>query len=170
MSKVYVGFSQIHGKGVFAAIDIEEGTQILKLDDSRVVTDDNPLQAEKGEYEHHCDYIENGKVVLMQEPERYINRSCDPNVYVKAISGTRYVYAMRNIKAGEELTFDYCINGYGDSVWQCHCGSPNCRETVHIDFFHLPKEKQLEYLPFLDTWFVRENEEEIERIISNSGH
>jgi len=104
MSKVYVGFSQIHGKGVFAAIDIEEGTQILKLDDSRVVTDDNPLQAEKGEYEHHCDYIENGKVVLMQEPERYINRSCDPNVYVKAISGTRYVYAMRNIKAGEELT------------------------------------------------------------------
>ena len=167
MSKVYVDHSSIHGKGVFAAVNVEEGERILEIDDSRLVTDDNPLRPEKGEYEHHCDYLENGKVVLMQEPERYINHCCDPNVYVKQIAGTRYVYAMRNIKAGEEITFDYCINGYGDSVWQCHCGSPKCRKTIQIDFFHLPEEKQLEYLPYLDNWFVRENKKKIKELRSS---
>ncbi len=166
MSKVYVDCSSIHGKGVFAAVDIKEGEQILKLDDSRVVTNDNPLRPEKGEYQHHCDYVENGKVILMQEPERYINHCCEPNVYVKTIDGTRYVYAIRNIKAGEEITFDYCINGYGDSIWQCLCGSPKCRKIIDIDFFHLPKQKKLEYLPYLDEWFIRENKKKIKELRS----
>ena len=34
----------------------------------------------------------------MQEPEKYINHSCNPTVYVKAENGMRNVYAMRNIK------------------------------------------------------------------------
>jgi hypothetical protein len=103
----------------------------------------------------------------MQEPERYINHSCDPNVYTKQVAGVRYVYAMTNIDSDEELTFDYCINGYGDSVWKCNCGSPKCRKTIHIDFFHLPQEKQLDYLPYLDTWFLREFKKKIEEIYKN---
>ena len=164
MNKVYVDLSPIHGKGVFAIFNIKEGQQILKIDDSRIVTDDNPLRPEKGEYEHHCDYLEKDKVILMQEPERYINHSCDPNVYIRQVGDVRYVYAMRNIKADEELTFDYCINGYGDSVWQCNCGSPKCRKNIDIDFFHLTQEKQLEYLPYLDKWFVREFKKKVEEI------
>ncbi len=124
MNEVYVDLSPIHGKGVFAIFNIREGKRILTIDDSRIVTGDNPLRPEKGEYERHCDYLGKGKVVLMQEPERYINHSCDPNVYIRQVAGVRYVYAMRNIEAGEALTFDYCINDYGDSVWQCNCGSP----------------------------------------------
>lgn len=51
----------------------------------------------------------NGKVILMKEPERSINHSCDPNTYVKTINGVRRVLAMRGIKKGEEITFDYAI-------------------------------------------------------------
>ncbi|MFX0203481.1 MAG: SET domain-containing protein [Candidatus Hodarchaeota archaeon] len=165
-SKVYIGCSSIHGKGVFAAVDIKKGERILEIDDSCVVTKDNPLQPEKGEYEYHCDYLENGKVVLMQEPERYINHCCDPNVYVKQIEEIRYVYTMRDIKAGEEITFDYCIDGYGDTIWQCNCGSPKCRKTIHSNFFHLSKEKQLDYLPYLARWFIKENMEKVEELRS----
>jgi hypothetical protein len=167
MKEVYVDLSLIHGKGVFTIFNIKEGERILKIDDSRIVTDDNPLKLEKGEYEHHCDYLGNGVVVLLQEPERYINHSCDPNVFIRQVAGVRYVYAMRNIDAGEELTFDYCINGYGDSVWQCNCSSPKCRKTIHIDFFHLPQEKQFDYLQYLDTWFLRKFKKMVEEIYKN---
>jgi hypothetical protein len=164
MSEVYVDLSLIHGKGVFTTVSINEGKRILEIDDSCLVTDGSPLRPKKGEYERHCDYLGNGQVVLMQEPERYINHSCAPNVYIRQVAGVRYVYAMRNIEASEELTFDYCINGYGDSVWECTCGSPQCRKTIHIDFFHLPHEKQLEYLPYLNTWFLREFKNKVDDI------
>ncbi|KON26524.1 hypothetical protein AC480_05545 [miscellaneous Crenarchaeota group archaeon SMTZ1-55] len=169
MDKVYVAVSTIHGNGVFARCAIQEGQRILMIDDSRIVTDDAPLRPENGEYEHHCDYVEKGKVILMQEPERSINHSCDPNVYIRQVAGVRYVYAMRAIHAEEELTFDYCINGYGDGVWHCTCGSPQCRKTIHIDFFQLPREKQREYLPYLDTWFIREFKKKVEEIYKNTS-
>ncbi|MHC5034292.1 MAG: SET domain-containing protein-lysine N-methyltransferase, partial [Planctomycetota bacterium] len=85
-------------------------------------------------------------------PERYINHSCDPNSFVRAVLGTRYVFARRDIAAGEEITYDYCVDGEGDTVWTCNCGSDRCRHTIHSDFFHLPLDLQLEYLPLLSAW------------------
>jgi hypothetical protein len=38
-------------------------------------------------------------------------------------------------------------------VWECNCGSERCRRTSHSDFFHLPREIQIEYLPYLSPWF-----------------
>lgn len=101
MSEVYVDLSSIHGEGVFTTVSIHEGKRILEIDDSLLVTDDSLLRTEQGEYKRHCDYLGNDHVVLMQEPERYINHSCATNVYVRQVAGVRYVYAMRNIEAGE---------------------------------------------------------------------
>jgi hypothetical protein len=99
----------------------------------------------------------------MQFPERYINHSCDPNVYVATLDGERVVIALRDISAGEEIAYDYCINGGGDTLWTCHCGAGRCRRTIHSDFFHLPAQLQLEYLPLLDMWFQNERSAEIEQ-------
>jgi hypothetical protein len=49
-------------------------------------------------------------------------------------------------------------------VWQCNCGSPRCRRTVVSSFFELPLAWQLEYLPLLNEWFVREHREEVEAL------
>ena len=165
MSKVYVDRSPIHGEGVFAALDIKEEEQILQIDDSRVVTEHNPLHPELGEYERHCDYLADGKVVLMQPPECYINHCCDPNSFVKTVNGVRYVFALRTIPAGREITYDYCVNGGGDTLWECNCGCERCRHTIHSDFFHLPHLLQLEYLPLLDDWFVEENKQRVEKLL-----
>lgn len=159
--KVAVKESSIQGFGVFSLGNIAKGELILAIDDSRVVTDEFPLDASRGELEYHCDYLVGGKVVLMQFPERHINHSCDPNTFVKTILGKRYVFALQSISMGEEITYDYCINGFGDTLWECNCGSPRCRKTIHSDFFHLPDELQVEYLPFLDTWYVDEYKEKI---------
>jgi hypothetical protein len=93
----------------------------------------------------------------MQFPERHINHSCDPNVYVRTVNGRRLVIALRDIAEGAEIAYDYCINGSGDTVWTCHCGAARCRRSIHSDFFHLPPALQQEYLPLLDDWFVAES-------------
>jgi len=160
--------SPIQGIGVFAVVDIPKGHPILKIDDTRVVTPDNPLLESQDEYERHCDYLASGKVVLMRSPERHINHSCDPNTFVKTIGGVRYVFALCDIAAGEEITYDYCINGSGDTLWQCNCGSPSCRKEIHSDFFHLPRELQLEYLPLLDDWYLIEYQAEVNALLKSA--
>src|SRR5947209_3979414 len=146
-SAVLVRESTINGIGVFAARSFSAGELVLAIDDSHVVDDEHPVPP--GE-EHHCDYLAAGKTVWMQAPERYINHSCEPNVFVRTCDGVRQVLAIREIAAGEEIAYDYCVNGYGDTVWTCSCGAARCRHTIHSDFFHLPMELQTRYLPLLD--------------------
>jgi len=165
MSKVIVKASPINGVGVFAVENIAKGAMILAIDESREVTNDSPVDAAKGEYEYHCDYLAGGKVVLMQFPERHINHSCDPNAFVRTILGVRYVFALRPISVGEEIAYDYCINGFGDTLWECNCGSTRCRKNIHSDFFHLPYDLQVEYLPLLDDWYIEEYEEKVQELL-----
>jgi hypothetical protein len=76
------------------------------------------------------------------------------------------VIALREIHAGEEITYDYCVNGYGDTVWTCRCGAARCRHSIHSDFFHLPLDLQKAYLPLLDEWFRKERSDDIERLLA----
>jgi hypothetical protein len=157
-----VGPSAIHGIGAFAVRSFSTAERVFVIDDSRVVDEAHPLGA--SEDPRHCDYLEAGKVVLMQSPERHINHSCDPNTYVKTIDGRRLVLALRGIHAGEEITYDYCINSSGDTVWHCHCAAERCRHVIHSDFFHLSLDLQREYLPLLDSWFRQERSTEIAQL------
>jgi len=161
MPDVIVAASQIHGLGVFTTREFAEGESVLTIDDSRVVDIEHPLRPELDEHEYHCDYLADGKVVLMRFPERHINSNCDPNSYVVTIDTVRHVIARRHIQAGDEITYDYIINCYEGAVWQCHCGGPRCRGTIVSSFFELPSNLQLEYLPLLDEWFVKEHYEKV---------
>jgi SET domain-containing protein len=167
--RVYVGPSRIHGEGTFAAEDIEAGERIFAVDDSNVVPEGVSHEEVEREHRHHCDDIAGGAKVILGEPDGCINHSCRPNVNRKTINGVRYEIALRDIRAGEELTHDYRINGGGDTVWECNCGSERCQTTIHSDFFRAPLELQLEYLPLLDDWFVEENLERVEALRSRAA-
>ena len=92
-SLVYVDKSPIHGKGLFAKEDIKKGTLIgnasgrtTKRDGIHVIWLD-----EKTAYRIDCDF-------------RYINHSDDANaVYYDTLE----VCALKDIKAGEEITHNY---------------------------------------------------------------
>jgi hypothetical protein len=159
--------SPIHGKGLFADVGFKAGDHILRRDDSRLVTEDNPLRP--GEDVFHCDWIADGRVVYVQEPERYTNHCCDPNAFVEVVDGVRYFTARREIRAGDEITLDYSIDNWGDITWQCDCGSARCRETIHNDFFRLPLEIQIEYLPYLSQWFKDRFKEQAEDLARRAG-
>ena len=50
----------------------------------------------------------------------------------------------------------------------CHFGAARCRREIHSDFFRLPIEFQMEYLPLLDDWFERERTGEVTRLKRHS--
>lgn len=159
MSNVSVRNSEMQGRGVFSDTDFQVGETVLEIDDSHVVTDETLLTPEQHEFD--LDYV-GDKTILMQPPEKFINHSCDPNTYVKTFYGVRTVLAMKPIKKDEEITYDYAINGDNDGTFECHCGSGRCRGLYQGDFFKLPIERQREYLPFLDDWFVEKHKEKIQ--------
>jgi [histone H3]-lysine36 N-trimethyltransferase len=61
---------------------------------------------------------------------RFCNHSCNPNCYVdKWVVGDRLrmgIFAERDIKAGEELAFNYNVDRYGADPQPCYCAEPNC--------------------------------------------
>ncbi|KAL5205606.1 hypothetical protein ABZP36_033815 [Zizania latifolia] len=66
---------------------------------------------------------------------RFINHSCEPNTEMQkwTVDGeTRVgIFALRDIKVGEELTYDYKFVQFGANQ-DCHCGSSNCRKMLGI--------------------------------------
>ncbi len=61
----------------------------------------------------------------------YINHCCEPNA---GIDSDRVLVAMRGIKAGEEITYDYAMTDTARyDEFECRCGSEHCRGRVSAD-------------------------------------
>ncbi len=69
----------------------------------------------------------------MDEPFEVVNHSCDPNCGIKVNQFEGYnLVAMRDIEAGEEITFDYCMTEWVIGAFTaCHCQSEHCREMIY---------------------------------------
>jgi uncharacterized protein len=57
----------------------------------------------------------------------YSNHSCDPNL---GLRGEITFVAMREIRAGEELTHDWAMTDDDDYSAGCNCGASSCRKTL----------------------------------------
>ena len=64
----------------------------------------------------------------MDEPADQINHSCQPNC---GLQGQIMLVAMREIQAGEEITFDYAMTDSSPfDEFECGCGATLCRGKV----------------------------------------
>ena len=67
---------------------------------------------------------------------QYFNHSCAPNCEAVLEAGQIYIEALRLIKSGEELTYDYRLehpepfDPGAAQRYACHCGVPDCRGTL----------------------------------------
>ena len=76
------------------------------------------------------------------EPADFVRHSCAPNC---GLRGSSVVVALRDIEAGEHVTFDHAMaNGSNFDEFECHCGAATCRGKVTADDWMLP-ELQLRY-------------------------
>lgn len=61
---------------------------------------------------------------------RFCNHSCNPNCFIdKWVVGEKLrmgIFSKRDVKAGEELVFDYNVDRYGAEPQSCYCGESNC--------------------------------------------
>ncbi|MBE0669514.1 MAG: SET domain-containing protein-lysine N-methyltransferase [Anaerolineales bacterium] len=72
-----------------------------------------------------------------KEPNDCFNHSCEPNL---GFFGQIGLVAMRDIDAGEELTFDYAMSDGGPyDEFECRCGSSSCRGKVTGNDWKLPE-------------------------------
>lgn len=162
---IQVRNSKIAGRGVFTTDFIPKHAVILKVKFIKEVTKDKPLEPKKGEKYDHCHWLPDGRQMLVSEPECYINNSCSPNTFYYSASQQYYLLAMRDIQKDEEITLCYETHVVNGDSWECKCGAPNCRGFHKADFFLLPKNEQLKYLPYLDPWFARVHVDKIEKLL-----
>jgi hypothetical protein len=138
--------SGIHAWGVFADEDIAMGEMIVEYRGELI----GNAMAEKREKEYEiakigsdymfridllnvCDATKQGNVA------RFLNASCGPNCYTKIITldGSKriVIYTKCDIRAGEELCYDYKFPLEYDESQRipCHCGTKECRGFMNWD-------------------------------------
>ncbi|MFA6325180.1 MAG: SET domain-containing protein [Candidatus Paceibacterota bacterium] len=115
---IIVKKSKIQGKGVFANKFFKKGEVVLKWNSKKITKE----EADKLNInQKHYLYKERNKYFLMQSPEKYINRSCDPNTIPK----NQCDVAVRSIKKGEEITSSYNNVGF-----KCKCEFEGCINKI----------------------------------------
>lgn len=129
--------SKLHGNGLFAACSIRAGSLIVEYVGERISKEEGQRRAAEqlsrarttGEgqvylFELDAEYDLDGSAGA--NVARYANHSCEPNCEMQNLNGHLWLVAQREIKAGEELTFDYGYDMTGYFEHPCHCGQRGC--------------------------------------------
>ena len=123
--------SKIDKNGLYAKCDIKKGTRIIEYK-GKIITSKQSETNPK---------FDNGKAIYLFNinkkfdldgdynfnTARLINHSCDPNCEVFGSGLKLWVYAMKNIKKGDELSYDYGFSFDEDyKNYPCKCGATQC--------------------------------------------
>ena len=129
--------SKIHGRGLFASKEIPRGTRIIEYTGERITKAEGwrrellrQRRAERGQ--DGCIYIFelNQRIDIdgsvLWNTARYSNHSCAPNCESQVVRGQVWVVALRKIKPGEELSYDYYYDYDHYQDHPCRCGAEDC--------------------------------------------
>lgn len=138
----FVRRSTIHGRGVFAARKIAKGTRVIEYKGQRVTHEEvDRRYADIDENDNHTFLFEVDDEWVIDagvrgNAARWINHGCSPNCETVEEDGRIYIEATRDIRAGEELMYDYNITleerhtPRMKQIWACLCGARRCRGTM----------------------------------------
>ena len=132
--------SKIHGSGVFTTENIKKNVKVIEYTGEKITRVEGDRRSEKRIKKYLKSKITgavyifelNNKYDIDGTPKynsaRYINHSCNPNCEVDIIRGHIWISSIKNIKKGEELSYDYGYSfdkeDYKDHI--CKCGFKNC--------------------------------------------
>lgn len=130
--------SSIHHKGVFAKKDIPKGTELLQYVGEKVSKKESYRRADLF-VERAAKDKTHGAVYIFELNKRfdidgnvpyntakYINHSCHPNCEVWDKRGQIWIASMRDIKKGEEITYNYGYDYDNHEDHPCLCGTEIC--------------------------------------------
>jgi len=134
--------SRIAGLGAFTTRRIPKGARIIEYRGERISADEADARYESAFAGPHLVllFTVDSRTVIDGgaggNEARYINHSCEPNCEAVIERRRVWIYALRDIGPGEELTYDYNLAGDDDIQTQderyaCRCGTPSCRGTLY---------------------------------------
>jgi len=134
--------SPVHGKGGYAKKDIPKGTKIIEYVGKKIKsTDDDDDSKEETVYTFELNKKWDLEGEVVWNTAKNINHSCDPNCEIDIIKEHIWIIALRDIKKGEELTYNYGFDLDDFADHPCRCGSKNCVGYI-LDDCHWPKLKK----------------------------
>lgn len=147
---VEVRETEHRGKGLFATAPIKKDEEIASFD--------GPVY--DADYEPWTDDILNYVVQFAEDKWRkatgiaeFSNHSCEPNCGIKNLF---MIVAMRDIKPGEELTWDYEMTENNHYGWEmdCLCGTASCRGTIGR-YDNMPLAVREKYKGYISEWLIK---------------
>jgi SET domain-containing protein len=122
--------SRIHSYGCYATQPIRKGTLIVEYVGERLTCE----QADDLYDDFENTYLfglDGGECIIDGfGVAAFVNHSCKPNCETDQIRGRMWIVALRDIAAGEELTYDYSLYG-GEDDAPCLCGAQRCRGSLY---------------------------------------
>ena len=140
--RIQVRRSGVHGKGVFALQDLAEGETLIEYVGEIISWDEaqdrHPHDPKDPNHTFYFHVNEDRVIDALHggNSSRWINHSCNPNCEADEENERIFIKALRNIKAGEELSYDYGLiidEPYTKKLkaeYPCWCGHANCRGTL----------------------------------------
>jgi SET domain-containing protein len=126
-----IAASAIEGKGCFATKPFERRRKIAEYTGERISNAEANRRAKRKRLRicalNHRWSVDGSRG---GNGTHYINHSCEPNAFMKIVSDHILFIALRDIKAGEEITIDYESTLHSDSK-RCTCGARTCRGTIN---------------------------------------
>jgi hypothetical protein len=152
--RTFVRRSPIHGRGVFAKVDIPKGERVIEYKARKITwaQADRWYADDESKPSHTFLFTLDDKYVLDGNKDansaRWINHACKPSCQPDEENGRVFIKAIRNIKAGEELSYDYGLVIDAPLTkelkleYPCWCGAKKCRGTLLSSTSSFPKDKK----------------------------
>ena len=132
MKKLYkIKKSKIDNRGLYAATNIKKNTKIIQYKGKIITVKETETNSkfdnDKAIYLFNLNKKYDLDGDFKYNTARLINHSCDPNCEVDGVGLKLWIYAVKDIKKNEELTYDYGFSfdkDYRD--FPCRCGAKKC--------------------------------------------
>lgn len=125
--------SDIHAAGVYTTAPIKKDTLVVEYT-GPIVSRERADELYEGRPYTYLFGLDDGRIIDGHGIAAFVNHCCDPNCETDEIDGKIWIVALRDIEAGEELTYDYCLfDGEEDDEAPCYCGAKDCRGTMYSE-------------------------------------
>jgi SET domain-containing protein len=138
--RIAVRRSSVHGRGVFALRPLRRGTRIIEYAGERIGHREADSRHDASEDTHTMLFTVDSRTVIdasrRGNSARWINHSCRPNCEATDDGGRIYIEAIRDVRRGEELSYDYNLRlnephtPAAKREHACLCGERGCRGTM----------------------------------------
>ena len=149
--------SAISGRGALAIRPIAATERLIEYVGERITHQEADRRYDDDSMDEHHTFLftVSSRTVLDATREgneaRFINHSCEPNCESEIDRGRIFIFALRDIEAGEELHYDYAYERNGDETdgeeaqYRCRCGTRTCRGSIMEakEAFHLRRKESM---------------------------